>query len=64
MNDRHIKSAIQDCIHYAYLTEQPIHATFEFVRKLVNEQGWSEVDARTVGAQAIAMIETCEKVSN
>ena len=61
MNAGQFTDAVRQCVNFACQSKHPIHSVFEFVRKLVFENGWSEAHARMVGARSLAIVKKWEK---
>ena len=60
MTAKHVSDAVQECVSYAAQGESPTTAVFSFVRKLMDDRGWSEVDAREVGARALVELDNSQ----
>ena len=52
-----INDSVQECVDYALQSKQPTESVFVFVHKLIDERGWTEVDAREVGARALVVLD-------
>jgi hypothetical protein len=50
------KHTVEKCVAYARKTERPTPSVFNFVHQLIHQHGWSEVEARQVGAKALIVL--------
>ena len=57
MRNTVVKDSVQECVDYALQSKQTTDAVFAFVHKLIEERGWTEVDAREVGARALLVLD-------
>ena len=60
MTATHVRDAVQECVEFAAQSDSPTTAVFTFVRKLMDDRGWSEVDAREVGARALVELDNSQ----
>ena len=56
MNQR-IDNEVQVCVRACKDAEYPFRCVFEFVRKLVDQNGWTEEEARQVGTKALKLLD-------
>ena len=54
---RHLNDEVWECVNQASGAQQPIAEAYRFVRELVEQKGWSEMDARQVGARALSVLD-------
>jgi hypothetical protein len=60
MTATHVRDAVQECVYFAAQSDSPTTAVFTFVRTLMDDRGWSEVDAREVGARALVELDNSQ----